>query len=241
MRRRRSYASSRKSSVRSSSSTVPVSGRQAEYNLANKVLRLQKITRSLKPEVKFSDVSISKTNVTLTGDSVQLAQIAQGLTLIGRVGNKVDIKSIYVAGFISTAATSFDLLGDYYWRCMVVFDKDAGNAVVSNVQTLVVDNAALPVNMLYQNTNLDRFKIMWDSGPMNITSVQGVNSTRWLGKTCIRKKIKCPANLRLLFAGPNAVDIDNRCLYFLIYTNANVATAASLDFTGSARCTFTDV
>jgi len=221
---------------------VPVSKDQSQLNLARKVVRLERVTRGLKPESKFSDVSLNITNASqVSGSSVQINQIAQGTTNSTRVGNSIDIKSVYIACSIATGATSFDLLGDYYWRVMVVLDTDAG-VTYSGPGNLVVDQPSLPVNMLYNNLYLKRFRIMYDSGPMLINAIQSTPGCDGVRKTMLRKFVKIPGkNLRMDYIGAGATNLTKKSLSFIVYTNANVAAADSLDVVGSARCTFTDV
>lgn len=45
------------------SSVVPVTAARAEANLAQKVLRLERAVKQIKPEVKYFDLSTSSTNV----------------------------------------------------------------------------------------------------------------------------------------------------------------------------------
>lgn len=233
----RSWSRRRRSSRKSSGSLVPVSGKQAEYNLAQKVVRLTRLTKGLHPELKYMDVSISQTNVDPTnGSSIFMNQVGQGTAIGNRVGDSVMMKSFYIAMNISTAATSYDLLGDYYWRVFVVLDKETRNAPVAGADLL--DNPALPVNCLFNQINIDRFKVLYDSKPMLINTIQNVNSQAHTKLSLTHyKKI----NIKASYTGASSTGMVKNPISVVYITNANIATAGSLDVFASSRIAFTDV
>lgn len=218
-----------------------VSASQVDRNLAKQVTRLTKMTRGLTPELKFADVSLTTSNIT-GGVSVLMNQVAQGVTQANRIGMFINMKSWYIAGSISTATTSFDLLGDYYWRCMVVVDSDAGTTAVANIGSLVVDQTETPVQMLYNNLYLKRFKILYDSGPMLVNTIQATPGAEATRTTFVRASGQLPGSgIKLNYDSTGASDISRKAVYFLLFSDATVAGTKSLDFNGSSRIRFTDV
>lgn len=239
MARTRAMVRSRRASSRSSVGSralVPVSAKQAEFNLARKVAALSRVVKGIQPELKYMDVAIAQNNVdAVNGSSIFMNQCIQGTTNVSRVGDSVHMKSLYFSVAISTLNTSYDLLGDYYWRVFVVLDKETRNAPVAGADLL--DNPGLPVNCLRNNINMDRLKVLYDSGPLLINTVQNVNMQA-RSRTWCRKYVKL--NIKAEYSGAGATGMVKNPISVVYITNANIATVNSLDIIGSSRITFTD-
>jgi hypothetical protein len=209
-----------------------VSAARAEMNLAQKVARLSRLVKQARPERKFMDISVAMNNVPLTGTGFELTAIPQGLTNNTRIGDRVRCLSIYGAGYASTLVGSFvGGTDDYFWRVFVVIDKE-GLAVASNVPVFP-DQVSSPVQMLKNDSFLDKFKVVFDSGPMVLSSPQGALAQKQTqGFYRFNKKL----NLQTNYTGPNAANLGSNTVQMLIYTNV----PGILDVFGSTRITFID-
>lgn len=223
------------SSSRRSSATKVVSARQAQGNLALEVARLKRTVNFRRPERKYADISLSLSNVLPgTGALVVVNQIAQGTSQVQRVGEKIKTVSLYAAGYVNMDTASFDVIGTYFWRVYFVCDKE-GSA--TDALNLFPDSQTLPVNQLKNNLYLDRFKVIYDSGPMPLTSPQGataqVPARNWFRFSRRFKR-------KISYNGSSSSSYNDNTILMLLYTNANIGSGGSLDFTGSSRLTFVD-
>jgi len=202
-------------------------------NLAQKVARLSRLVKQAKPERKFMDIGVGFANVpTAGGGGADLTAIAQGLTNNTRIGDRVRVVSIYGAGYCSTLAASVvAATDDYYWRVYIVVDKEGG--VVATTGPLFPDQTATPVQQLKNDAYLDRFKVVFDSGPMAISSPQGAIAQ----KQCVSHwRFNKKMNLQVNYTGAGATAFGSNTLTLLYYTNVpNI-----LDVQGSVRTTFID-
>lgn len=110
-RGRRSFARGVSRYSSSTKSVVPVSSRQAEANLAKRVMRLSKLVALRKPELKHFDTSLSAINISDTaGASQNLVAIGNGTDDLGRIGDSIRITRIQGHVRISTASGSLGSL-----------------------------------------------------------------------------------------------------------------------------------
>jgi len=201
-------------------------------NLAQKVARLSRLVKQARPERKFMDISVAQANVPFTGTGFELTGIPQGLTNNTRIGDRVKCLSIYGAGYASTLVGSFvGATDDYFWRVYVVIDKE-GLPVATNVPLFPYQVSA-PVSQLKNDSYLDKFKVVFDSGPMVLSSPQGaVAQKQTQGFYRFNKKLNLPVN----YTGAGAGAFGSNTVQMLVYTNV----PGILDVFGSTRITFVD-
>lgn len=243
----RAMVRSRRSSRSSvgSRALVPVSARQAENNLAQKVVKLTKLVKGLKPEVKYIDTSLSTNNVPVaTGSVIHLTGIAGGTNVAQRVGDAVT--SLWWNVNLSlTNTSSFNATNENpSYRFYIVRDnQQVGDTAPAGGD--LVDQPSLPkIQLLNISTTMQkRFQVLYDSRPQILFAGTGVtaqnNSVVFPAKLQFNIKGRKKAPIR--FNGVNANDIQKGGLYLFFYTDVVVAAADALDFTGTSRVAYTDV
>jgi len=229
-----------------STSVVPVSLKQAETNLASKVVKLEKLVRGLKPEVKYIDVSLSTTNVPTTGTVIHLTPVAQGTAVNARVGDLISTlwwEVNFQVRFTDSVLTSVSQ--DPCFRFYVIRDNQQQPDTAPTAAQLV-DNPALPPIQLLelQSAMQRRFNVLFDSKPQilcpGIFSVSTPNtSIVFPFKTQFNLHRKCKGQVR--FNGANGTDQQKGALYLVVCSNmVDAGAAATFDFSGTSRVAYTD-
>lgn len=226
------------------SGLVPVTARQAEVNLAQKVVKLTKLVRGLKPEVKYVDTSLSTTNVPVaSGVVLHLTGIAGGTGVNQRVGDLVT--AIWWNVNLSlTNSSSFSATNENpSYRFYIVRDiQQVGDTAPAGGD--LVDQPSLPkIQLLNVSTTMQkRFQILYDSKPQILFAGTGLaaqnNSVVFPAKLQFNLRGRKKAAVR--FNGVNANDIQKGGLYLFFYTDVVVGGADALDFTGTSRVAYTD-
>lgn len=236
--------------VRSKSQTksiVPVSSKQAEINLATKVVKLEKLVRGLKPETKYIDVSLSTSNVPTAGTVIHLTPVAQGTAVNARVGDLIStvwFEINFQARFTDSVLTSINQ--DPTFRFFVIRDNQQAPDTAPTAAQLV-DQPSLPNICLFelQSTMQKRFTVLFDSKPQllnpGIFSVGTPNtSVVFPFKTQFNFRRRCKGQVR--YNGANGTDQQKGALYLVVLSNmVDVTPAGTFDFSGSSRVAFTDV
>jgi len=149
-----------------STALVAVSAKQAEMNLARKVIQLSKYVKGLQPEMKFLDVNQSTANVTpSTGVTLLMSAVATGAGVTNRVGENISVKYWEVnfeAVFVGSVAVATNDNPSY--RFYVVQDRQQ-IANTAPVLSDLVDDPSIPTTQLLSITEQKRFRILYDSGP----------------------------------------------------------------------------
>lgn len=150
-----------------SSSVVPVSAARAESNLAKKVVRIEKLVRGLKPEVKYFDLNAAFVNVVgASGASTSLVPIAQGSDNVNRIGDKIRVVSIQC--FLRVATNAASLGGtptdEQFCRWVIVQDKQTVSDSVATPSSIVASpllpHVALS-NFVGSGEQPDRFNYLY--------------------------------------------------------------------------------
>lgn len=235
----------RESKAAQTSGLVQVSARQAESNLAQKVVKLTKLVKGLKPEVKYVDTSLTTNNVPVaTGSVILLSGIAGGTGVNQRVGDLVT--SLWWNLNVSlTNTSSFNATNENpSYRFYIVRDnQQVGDTAPTGAD--LVDQPSLPkIQLLNVATTMQkRFQVLFDSKPQILFAGTGVaaqnNSVVFPAKLQFNIKGRKKAPIR--FNGTAASDIQKGGLYLFFYTDVVVAAADALDFTGTSRVAYHDV
>lgn len=227
------------------SSVVPVTAARAEANLAQKVLRLERAVKQIKPEVKYFDLSTSSNNVSAAnGVVIHLSAIAAGTGVSQRVGDA--IRSVwYDINLAVTMSSVFNATNENpSFRFYIAQDmQQVGDAAPAGAD--LVDQPSNPkvqlLNILV--TMQKRFKVLYDSKPQVMFPGTGItfenSSTVYPAK--IQFNFHRKLNSPIRFNGTAATDIQKGGLYLFFYTDVQVGGADSLDFTGTSRLAYTDV
>lgn len=240
LKRRRVYATQQKS-------IVPVSAKQAESNLAARVVKLAKLVRGLKPEVKYIDVSLATTNAATAGTVIHLTPISQGTAVNTRVGDVVRMLWYQVnLNILFTSSVMTTVTENPAFRFYIVQDRQQGADTAPTLAQLV-DNPALPSYQLLeiQSAMQGRFKVLYDSKPQ-------LMAAGTIAVADLDSSISFPARFQfnfqrnfksqINFNGAASTDIQRGGIYFMFSTNmVDVGAAACVDFVGTTRIAYTDV
>lgn len=229
----------------SKGSLVPVSAKQAEINLAQKVVKLTKLVAGLRPETKYVDTSISSNNVSVAnGIVIHLTGIAGGTGINQRVGDAVNMLWWNV-NLSLTNSSSFNATNENpSFRFYIVRDtQQVGDTAPSGAD--LVDQPSLPkIQLLNVATTMQkRFQVIYDSRPQILFLGTGLAAQN----NSVVSPARCQFNLRgskkgaIRFNGTASSDIQKGGLYLFFYTDVVVAGSDALDFTGTSRVAYTDV
>lgn len=244
MARTRAVVRRRSSDTSRSKALVPVSQAQADRNLANKVVKLTKLVRGIKPEVKYIDTSLNTSNVSVAnGIVIHLTGVASGVGINQRVGDLIT-SQWWNVNLSLTSSSSFSATNENpAYRFYIVRDnQQVGDTAPAGSD--LVDQPSLPKIQLrnVSTTMQKRFQILFDSKPQVLFAGTGVtaqnNSVNFPAKLQWNIKGKKIAPIR--FNGLNAGDIQKGGLFLFFYTDVVVAAADALDFTGTSRVAYTD-
>nr|WAE42254.1 MAG: capsid protein [Cressdnaviricota sp.] len=202
--------------------------------LASKALRsVSFIKRTMRPETKFVDNSQLSANVSYGGTVELLSDIPQGTTVNQRIGNKVNIKSIWIKGFAkaNTAVTG----GAQTVRNILFIDKmDRGSGTAPTITDLLqcpgTDESSViaPLNI----SELGRFKILYDK------SIQLPNSTSTNGSARKPFTVFKRLNIPVHYTSTGSTNTWKNNVYFLTCSDVNSNDA---EVTYYARVGFTDM
>jgi len=227
-----------------------VSAARAESNLAKKVVRLERLVKGLKPEIKFTDISLASNNISsANGAVIHMTQIAQGAAINQRISENVLVKHVEMHMEISTGTgVALSTNDNPSYRVYIVQDKqqvaDTSPAVID-----FVDQPSLPVTQLTQVTEQKRFRILYDSGPQMVyTGSLGAAAVNLPSSEAVmmckfhlhfkRSYLSIPVE----FNGTATTDIQKNGIYFMISTDMTGAAGVNvLDIIGSSRIGYTDV
>lgn len=242
---RRGFKRSRRSKEALKSSLVPVSAKQAETNLAAKVVKLTKLVAGLKPEVKYIDVSLSSNNVSVAnGLVIFLAPVSQGTNVNQRVGDL--ISTLWWNCNISLTASSAQNATNENpaYRFYIVRDtQQVGDTAPTGAD--LVDQPGLPKTQLLNivTTMQKRFQVLYDSKPQILFPGTGIaavnNSVVFPSKLQFNVRGSKKASIR--YNGSASTDVQKGGIYLFFYTDIVVGGIDALDFIGTSRVAYTDV
>lgn len=208
--------------------------------------RQNAILTSRDVELKVADIAATTYQVNTTGSFTLLAAPVPGTDFTNRVGRKVELKSVYIRGFVfPEAAASQGVAIDTIMeqaRLIVFVDKQPNGAVPVVADLL---NTASTASMLNLN-NRDRFRIIHDEtfefDPYyfsNTATQSYVSATNQIKPVKYFKKL----NIRTIFNAGTAgtiADINSEALYMFWIGNAAAGTNTDVNATVSTRVRFTD-
>lgn len=224
---------------------VPVTAARAEANLAQKVLRLERAVKQIKPEVKYFDLSLTNNNISVAnGLVVHLTGIAAGTGVSQRVGDAIRAQWLQI-NLSVTASSYFNATNENpSFRFYIVQDtQQIGDTTPAGSD--LVDQPPLPkiqlLNILV--TMQKRFRVLYDSKPQIMFAGTGVAAQN--NSVVFPAKLQFNFNRRIVspirYNGTAAADIQKGGLYMFFYTDVVVAAADALDITGTSRVAYTDV
>lgn len=212
-------------------------------SVVQKVTRLERVVRSLKPELKFIDLNNDATNVsTANGLVTHLTALAGGTTQTTRVGNAIRISSIQVNWLPVLSLGSVDVQqANSGVRFFVV--QDTQQAVdAAPTAALIFDQPSLPFTNLRVNTALTRFKILYDSKPMIFSyGLISVGNPSPESNVVFHRNIEIPCNITTRFNGSATSDIEKNGIYLVVLSNCLISGSSSFDYFCTSRIVFSDV
>lgn len=170
-------------------------------------------------EKKVQDIAVATYQVNTTGSFTLLCIPVVGADMNARVGRKINIKSVYIRGYVGLQAallsTADSEIPPQQAR-MIVFADMQPNAAAPAVTDLL--NTATPASHLNLN-NRDRFKILADKiftfdSYINVSTA--TQSRAGVGVNCLRVKCYKKMNLETIFNAVNGgsiADITSGALY----------------------------
>lgn len=205
--------------------------------LTQQVRSLQRVVSSLAPELKYTDITLTVTNLTNSGTVVNLTQIAQGDTISTREGQTIHLKKIFIRGTLAAAA---DAPIEGFFRYVVFVDKQQVADSSPSVATVIQDGtgSANPIHNLLNVNFLERFRVLWSSKaiPLKRLGLDTDNTTPPTEDPNI--EVNLAVNFKVAFNGTASSDIEKNGVFMLFLTSA---TTDTIDFAGVARLGFTDV
>ncbi len=196
--------------------------RTKTMSIAKKALKkVNKLARTLKPEMKSKDVPENSVTVLAAGDVINLSNIAEGPGESSRIGLKIRVKGIGIHGS---------------WRTNLIPTQTSMRLIVYVDMRNVVDAKSTPANILEELTpfsyinhrRVKKFRILVDRFlTLNINDHQ-TSAFRWW------KKLDFVQG----YNGILATDIESKGLNLLLISSE--ATNGPI-FTFSARMIYTDV
>ncbi len=205
-------------------------------SLGSQVQNIGKYLNQTAPEIKYSDVSLSQTDIGDPGSVLHISNIAQGDTLGTRTGNSISVKSITVKGRFNTPV-AVTPTGNSYYRLALVIDRQQV-ADTAPAFTDIFDNSD-PTFVFPNENSLGRFTYMWMS---RIFDPRRLGFSTALTTTTIPTQspfweFTWTGNLVIRYNGTASTDIQKNGIYFVVMTtDLNDA----LDITGVGRIGFTD-
>lgn len=205
-----------------------VKGPSTRGTLYSQVKSLQRSIRSVLPEIKQTNVSLSQSNITTAGTISHVTAITGGTGDNNRVGEDIRVKKIAIKGFFGTVASGVTASPVYY-RCYLIVDTQQQGDTTPTLTE--VFNQSDPVLQFPSPNFSGRYRFLYCSPIMSNNSIiqgtgnQGVIDYTWSG------------DLKVGYNGGGTTDIQKNGVYFIIQTNdgGNV-----VDFNGSAFVYFTD-
>jgi len=176
-------------------------------------------TRPNQAELKFKDTTTSVTMgiasgaFSTPGATTLLNGLAPDSTASGRIGRRINMKSLYIRGTAQLAAAS--TVGGPV-RMIVIYDKQSNATAPAVTDILVADSFIAPNNI----SNRDRFVTLVDQvvGPISTAGNQQVAFTCY-------KKLSHAVQYNAGVAGTIG-DITSGAIYILFAQGGSIATAA---------------
>lgn len=185
-------------------SLVPVGTRGWSYNTIEK---------------KVQDIAVATYQVNSTGVFTLLCIPVVGADMNARVGRKINIKSVYIRGFVGIQAallsTADSEIPPQQWRMIIVADMQPNGAAPATTDLL---NTASPSSHLNLN-NRDRFKVLADKvytsdGYVNVSTATQARSSQ--GRITFKVKCYKKTNIETIFNATNGgtiADITSGAVY----------------------------
>lgn len=194
---------------------------------------LQNVVKNLAPEIKQKDIDIGAANIATTGSSTNLTAIAQGDNYDGRTGLAINVTSVALRGVFGYAADSptsgiarFALVQ----ALQQVTDTDA-------TPSDVFDSSGSAVLALPNHNQVGKFKILWVSRPYDLRRLLLDSDVTSASTETNLLEYNWAGNIKVNFNGSASTDIEKNGIYFMILNDST----ATLDFSGFARLSYTDV
>lgn len=180
------------------------------------------------PEIKYLDTAIGPTAASTTAVVTPISTLAQGLTNITRVGNKIRIKSVSVQGFVDTVVGNANSCVVKKWS--LVLDKEPEAAAAASYNQIYTSNG---VNAHRNIDYSDRFTVL-ATGTISIdgASVSGPFPTR-----TFEAYRTCDINSKYILTTATQTAIGSNQLLFC-YTDS--AIEPDVVVTAQCRIRFTD-
>lgn len=203
-------------------------------------------TQSL--ELKVADLDVNSYNINTTGSVTLLAVPTLGTDMTNRIGRKIQLKSVYVRGFMVidgnlSAPPGAQTTSSQQWRFILFEDRQPNGAAPALTAVLKEAHPASQLNL----DNRDRFRILKDKTWVVDPFLYSSTATSTLsGQANVTHQLKCykKLNIESVFNGTNGgtiLDISSGALYMLWVGNAaSVVDGADGTFRGTTRVRFLD-
>lgn len=175
-------------------------------------------SRQSRGELKTVDVDQATYQADTTGTVTLLNGIATGTDFTNRIGRKVNIKSLYIKGWLANTGTT---TVNTMCRLVVVYDSQSNGAAPAITDVFKAANGTSHLNL----DNRDRFKVLYDKhyalAAVNNTATQAYAGSPTVYPVKLFRKL----NLEEQFNGIAATvgSISTGAIYMLTFSSANPA------------------
>uniref|UniRef100_UPI0040474049 hypothetical protein n=1 Tax=Polynucleobacter sp. TaxID=2029855 RepID=UPI0040474049 len=207
-------------------SVVPVTSKQAERNLAKRVLQLSRLVKVQKPELKLFEAALSFTNVADTvGGIAALTSMGAGTDNLQRIADEITVQSLYVQFRIDVGVSSIPepLQPTDFIRCFVVQDmQQVADTAPTPAQIFQITSS--PQTPLLNSDTLGRFKVLYQSplfqgSRLGWTAVSGANRIYWANTQSNVADKYMPLNFKVRFNGSSGSDIQKNGIYAVVLSS----------------------
>ncbi|QDJ95276.1 capsid protein [Capybara virus 35_cap1_1079] len=187
------------------------------------------------PELKYIDVAQQDQAITNTGGVVLLNAVATGTDVTGRVGRKINMKSLKIGvNVFNQANVSSNLSIGVTVKISIVYDSQPNGSGTVPTYTTIYKTAHpySPLNL----DNRDRFKVLWTKNFVVAAYTTSASSLLATGSPTNTTRVGYKKmNLPVIFGGTGATigDIQTGALY--ITAVADVSLGAAFDYNSRIR------
>lgn len=198
-------------------------------------------------EKKVFDTEVDGTDSDTTGVVIPIFTPPPGTGISERVGRKVQIKSIYLRGFVCTEAAATPGTGAasevQMSRLIIGYDMQPNGSSPAVLDVLEQAKVYSQLNI----NNRDRFRIIkdkqWVFDPFIYNSTAG-SALIGVNRTGYPLKIYKKCNMETIFNGNNghsAADVTTGLLFVLLITSTAAGTDKNVLYFFSTRVRYTDI
>lgn len=176
--------------------------------------RITGLARSMRPEMKFHDVTATDSDIYDTATVVNLTDISQGDSYTMRDGREITIKSIQFKGMIQQDTDTAGVTNLY--RIILLIDRETDGTAPTWLNVYNSENVWSIRDADVSGVNTYRFKVIFDKVVSTKLDADGTSNEKRLIKFYKKLNLKCswraqgtdPKNgIYLMFLGTSATTV----------------------------------